>query len=302
MDSRHIVIQFHVGGAWKRQHNKPTNAESEIRNMSLDTTLEHQIPDLQEFDSLRKRALGMRKDGLTFISKAYKKGGEWADPGDFVEKSLLLHALRECPDALKKLSSMRHRLENYDPLDFFKTGVFLPAKAGSAFPFLRAAVMLEALVSNPGSSLSFGWNGALIFGFSVLFKMQSRTSYWAVRDQEAPTRQAAETAFYDMAVRARGTIILADSFDYDAAALVKKLLDSKKDEIRSKFPPAMGRNTQRHPRFEPQNRGCTAKKAIVFSVRARYTHRRYCPSPEGGLQTTYASCRNLQQVDSQRRT
>ena len=126
--------------------------------MSVETIFEQAIEEVRRLDSLRKQALEMMQKGLDGLSSGrYESNREnWDDPGDHIEKALLLHALTKHPNGTDLLENqLRDDLKAPALAQFFESSDFFePSK--DHVPVLKACVTLNALSAIPGAALSQG--------------------------------------------------------------------------------------------------------------------------------------------------
>jgi hypothetical protein len=158
----------------------------------------------------------MWKQGVKGISHEYKKRDHWDDPGDAVEKALLLKALRNGVEPTAKikpeLSKIKNELEKYTLNSFFQSGDYR-TDSEDRVPVLRAAATLEALSVSPGSSTS---SGALAACFRILH------SFFAAKPEEltggarAGNSDAPQTAFITWRC-VRSVICFAKTFEATAS-------------------------------------------------------------------------------------
>ena len=176
------------------------------------------MADLRRLDFLRRRSMELRKLGIRGISQKYESPRpHWDVPGDYVEKALLLHALRQVPEALRALRSTRIKLESCKLADFFHCRDFLNP-ALDRVPVLRAAVILEALAAQPGAALTLGALGAY---FRIIYSLYATKPEELLGGARAGHADVPQTAFVTWRC-VRSVLLFAGAFDA-TATLVDRL-------------------------------------------------------------------------------
>ncbi len=113
------------------------------------------IGELRQFDRLRSQVRSLQDQGIKGLTAENYSGSHrdgWIEPGDAVEKALLVYALRK---SKYDLGSQKTILAELTIKSLFEVGSFSVA-ADDHVPVLKAATSLEALAVSPGWGLSSG--------------------------------------------------------------------------------------------------------------------------------------------------
>jgi hypothetical protein len=116
---------------------------------------DEQIGDIEKLHEWRQRALSLQKDAIEVLSKRQYRANQqdWQDPGDLVEKALMLHALRRDPGKSGQRVELIKTLIAITPTDW-DVALQGDDPESDRVPIFRAASAMQALVEIPKYALS----------------------------------------------------------------------------------------------------------------------------------------------------
>jgi hypothetical protein len=182
-------------------------------------SFDEEIADIEKLHDWRQRAIALQKKAIDVLSKRpYRKDlPDWQDPGDLVEKAVMLHALRRESEQHGTRRQLINELTSIKPDDWNKA-VQLDDLASDQVPIFRAASAMQALTEIPQYALSRGSLSCFYRIVRELYEVVSPS--WAAGAARAEEKSGASAFVTGECTRALLVLERALSRTADAAALL----------------------------------------------------------------------------------